>query len=108
MMIPAGMVKLDEPDVALGQAPGQQAVRREGSGLARIGAVKLEDMLRLFRQVGHFGNRRLHPVGHLVLSDAGIDFGIERRPRVRSGAARASRSSIFLRPAAEMPGGFSR
>ncbi len=33
MMIPAGMVKLDEPDIALGEAPGQQTVRREGSGL---------------------------------------------------------------------------
>src|SRR5271157_1007921 len=40
VMIPAGMVKLDEPDVALGQPPGQQAVGRERSRLPRIGAVE--------------------------------------------------------------------
>src|SRR5271157_5255514 len=31
VMIPAGKVKLDEPDVALGQAPGQQAVGRRSA-----------------------------------------------------------------------------
>ena len=30
-------------------------------------------------EVGHFRHRGLHPVGHLVLGDPGVDLRVERR-----------------------------
>ena len=47
VVVPAGMIELDEPDAALGQPPGQQAVGRERARLAGVGAVKLEDVFGL-------------------------------------------------------------
>ncbi len=79
VMVPAGMIELDEPDVALGQAAGQQAVGGERPRLPRIGAVELEDVVGLIRDPRHLGDGGLHPVGHLVLGDPGLDRRVERR-----------------------------
>ena len=45
VLVPAAMVKLDEAHVALEQAARQQAVRGIGAGLARVGAVQVENVL---------------------------------------------------------------
>ncbi len=76
-MVPAGVIELDETHVALGQAPGEQAVGREGAGLGGLRTVQIEDALRFLRDVGHFRHARLHAIGHLVLGDARFDFGVE-------------------------------
>ena len=107
-MVPAGMIELDEPDVALGQAAGQQAVGREGPRLAGVGAVEVEDVVGLLREVGHFRDRGLHPVGHLVLGDPGVDRRVERWSSYSIWWSSRRRSSILRRPAAEIPAGLSR
>ena len=46
MLVPAAVEELDEPDAALGQPAGQQAVGGEACpGLRDVGAVQLEDVL---------------------------------------------------------------
>ena len=44
--------------------------------IASIFAVVLEDVLRLSRQIGRLGNRRLHAVRQFILSNAGFDLGV--------------------------------
>ncbi len=76
-MVPAALEDLHEAHVPLGQAPGQEAIGGEGAGNVHVGAVQVEDVLGLARRnVGQLGHRGLHPVGHLVLRDAGVDFRI--------------------------------
>src|SRR5262245_55726123 len=50
VLVPAAMVELNESNVALGEPPREQAIRRIGSGLAGIRTVKLKDVIGLFRQ----------------------------------------------------------
>ena len=42
MLVPAAMEQLHEPDVALEQAAGEEAIRRIAAGLAHLGAVGLD------------------------------------------------------------------
>ena len=76
MLIPALVIELDEAHVALGEAPGQQAVGGVGPRLARLLTVELEDAVGLGLQVHRVRHRRLHAIGHLVLGDARVDLGI--------------------------------
>ena len=76
VLVPAHVIKLDEPHAALGQAAGQQAVGGVAAGLLNVGAVEVEDRLRLVREVGQLGNRRLHAIAQLVLGDPGDDLGV--------------------------------
>jgi hypothetical protein len=46
VVIPALVIKLDETDIALSQAPREQTVRGKRAGLARIRAVKGKRGLR--------------------------------------------------------------
>ena len=75
VVVPVAVIELDEPDAALGQAAGQQAVRGEGA-VAPLGAVEVEDVLRLVRDVHQLGDARLHPEGRLVGADPGGDLGV--------------------------------
>ena len=45
-------------------------------GLRDVGAVQVEDVLRLLREIEQIGHRRLHAERHLVLRDAGFDLRI--------------------------------
>src|SRR5215471_9580106 len=47
MLIPASMIKLNEANASFGQAAREQTVGGVRSGLARFGAVHLEDAVRL-------------------------------------------------------------
>ena len=77
VLIPAGVVELDETHAALGKAAGEQAVRGEGAGILCIRAVELLDRLRLTADVGDLRHAGLHPESHLVLGNTGFDLGIE-------------------------------
>jgi hypothetical protein len=79
VLVPAAVIELDEPDVALGQPTGQQAIRSVSTGLPRVRPVHLESGVRLLRQVHQVGNGRLHPVGHLVLRDPRLDLRVAVR-----------------------------
>jgi len=74
--VPPDMEKLDEPHVPLGQTARHQAVAGVASGSVDIRAVHIEDMRRLFGDVGQIRHGRLHAVGHLVLGDAGVDLRV--------------------------------
>ena len=75
-MVPGAMVQLDEADPALGEAPGHETVRSERPALFRIWPIELERALGLFRQIGQFGYRGLHPERHFVLRDPCVDLGV--------------------------------
>ena len=75
--VPALMVELDELAAAFGEAPGLQAVCGVGAGLLCFFAVEVPGGLWFVRHVGGLGNAGLHAIGHFVLRDAGLDFGIE-------------------------------
>jgi len=76
VLIPALVVELDEFDPTLGQAAGEEAVGGEGAGRARIFTVKVEDVFGFGGEVVDLGDGGLHPVGHLVLGDAGVDLPV--------------------------------
>ena len=75
MVVPVLVIQLNEPHAALGQAPGQQAVRGEGA-VAGLAAVQIQDVLGLLAGVHQIGNAGLHLEGHLVLRDPRGDFRI--------------------------------
>ena len=76
VLIPAGMVKLDEPHAALSQSPRLQAVGGEGAWFFHVVAVHLEHLLRFAGDVGDFRDGGLHAERHLVLRDARLDLGV--------------------------------
>src|SRR5690606_12940601 len=78
VMVPILVIELDESNAALREPPREDAVRRERAGLARVGAVLLEHMIRLAREIGGLGDRRLHSERELVLSDPRLDRRIRR------------------------------
>ena len=68
----------DEPDAALQQPPGQQAVAAE-AGEDRVGIVEAVECARgraLARQVADLRGAELHPGGQLVGGDPRGEFGI--------------------------------
>ncbi len=68
--VPAPVEKVDEAGALLDEAAGEQAVVGEG-GLAGFGAVGFEGFGIFLGDVHHAGDAGLHPVGQLVLGDAG-------------------------------------
>ena len=77
VVVPVAVVELDEPDPALGQPAGQQAIGRERA-VAALGAVEVEHVPRLAREVHQLGDAGLHPEGGLVAADPGGDLGVGR------------------------------
>ena len=68
---------MDEADAALGHASGEEAVAGERTGLFRFRPIKLFVLSLVFiPQVGEFGNRGLHPEGHLLLGDGRFNFRV--------------------------------
>ena len=65
VVVPVGVVELDEPDASFDQTARQQAVvgKRAAAGL---GSIELEGFFAFAREVHKFRSARLHPVSHLV------------------------------------------
>ena len=76
MLVPAHVEELDEAHAALDQPAGQQAVAGVGARLANVGAVQIQNVLGLVRDIGQLGHGRLHAKGQLVLGDARLNFGV--------------------------------
>ena len=77
---PAG-VDLDEPDAALDEPAGEQALAAEvrRAGLRRaFDAVHFEGFLRLLGEIDGLGGVLLHLVREFVAGDAGHEFGVVR------------------------------
>ena len=75
--IPALVIELDKLDPAFGEAAGFETIGGVSAGLLCFFAVKVPGRLGFVRGIDDFGHAGLHAVGHLVLRDAGFDFGIE-------------------------------
>ena len=75
VLVPGFVEELHEAHAALDQPAGQQAVVGERR-LARLGAVHLEHVLRLLRDVHQLRRAGLHAERHLERVDARGDFGI--------------------------------
>ena len=75
VLVPRLVEQLDEPDAPLDQPAGEQAVVGERR-LAWLGAVHVEDVLRLLGDVHELRGARLHPERHLERVDAGGDLGV--------------------------------
>src|ERR1043166_8281531 len=80
MMVPTGMIELNEADVALAQTPSEQTIRGKSTGLLRLWPVERQDTRRLLGNVHYFRDAGLHTVSHLVLRDAGVDFRVAEIP----------------------------
>ena len=76
VMIPAHVEELDAAHIALGETACEQAVCGEGAGLFDIGAVAVENVLRLFGGVREIGDAHLHTKCHFILGDTSGGFGI--------------------------------
>ena len=75
MVIPALVEELYESHPALSEASGQEAVVGE-TGLAWFRAIHLVHILGLARDIHQLRHRGLHAVGHLILTDPGLDLRI--------------------------------
>ena len=75
---------MDEAHAALGHAACEQAVPRERAASLHVGAVHVEDVPRLAREIGQLRHAGLHAIGHLVLGDARLDFGVAQLAVVQS------------------------
>ena len=73
--------------------------------LARLGAVHVERLLRLLREVHQLRRARLHPVGHLVRVDARRDLRVADRVRAASRSACGSRRASRAASSASTPAG---
>ncbi len=76
VLIPAAMIELNEADTTFGQPASHKTIGSVGAGLLGIGAVEFERAFGFFGKIGQFRHGGLHAEGHLILRDAGADFGI--------------------------------
>src|SRR5688572_5785266 len=76
VLVPTAMIKLDESHAALSHAARQQTIVGERAGLLHVRTVGIQDVLGLVGDIRQLGHRRLHAIGHFVLGDARVDFGI--------------------------------
>ena len=74
----AAVTNLDEPNAALGEAPGQQELPPEVVGLLLADAVKRQDFVRLGRKIDQLRGGELHSRGQLVRLGPGRNVGIDR------------------------------
>ena len=106
VVVPAGVVDLDESDAAFGQATGQQAVVGEGRlAVAGLGPVQRQGVRALLREVHEFGGAALHAEGHLVGRDAGVDLPDRQARRGVAGLSEPIKSSVSRWTRASIPGG---
>ena len=75
VVVPVGVIKLDESDAPFDQPARQQAIPGE-RGLADLGAVLRQRFLVLLRQVHEFRRGRLHLERGLVGGDPRGDLGV--------------------------------
>ena len=76
MLIPAPMENLHRPHPPLHQPAGQQQAVRERPRLLYVVAIHLQRRGGFAGKIGQLRHARLHPEGHLILRDTGLDLGI--------------------------------
>ena len=76
VLIPAGMHQLYKSHTSLEQPSGDEAVVGEAAFGVHVGSVAIEYVLWFIRKIDEFWHTGLHPIGHLILCDAGVDLRI--------------------------------
>jgi hypothetical protein len=76
VLIPTHVEELHEADIPLCESPCQQAVGGVTAGAPYIRTIEVENMQRLFFNIGQIGNAGLHAEGHFILGDTGLNLGI--------------------------------
>ena len=76
MLVPTGVHELHKAGAAFDEATGDEAVAGEGSGFIDCGTILLKGGFAFGGNVGELGHAGLHAIGHLVLRNAGGDFGV--------------------------------
>ena len=75
VMVPSSVIELNKTNTAFHQTSRQQTIVGKGS-LARLSAIHLVNVFRLFGNLHQFGNARLHTIGHFIGSNARRYFRI--------------------------------
>ena len=75
MAVPIGVIELDETGAALDEAAGEETVAGEGR-FVFLDAVEFERGLGFAAEIDEFRGAGLHPTGHLVGGDAGVNLGV--------------------------------
>jgi hypothetical protein len=76
VMVPVVVIDLDKANTPFHQPSCRESSMCESSRFLDVGPVHRQNLFWLSAQIGEFGDARLHPVGHLILSHAGLGFGI--------------------------------
>lgn len=79
MVIPVGVVELDESDTSFDESACEEAVSSEAGFLGVSNSVHFEGCRSFAGRVHKFGGAGLHPPGHFAGADACGDFGISGR-----------------------------
>ena len=79
MLIPSLVEELHEAHAFLDESAGLQAVGGERARRLHALAIHREGRGGFLREIGDLGDARLHAVGHLRLSEAGVHFRVELR-----------------------------
>ena len=108
VVVPVGVVELDEAHAALDQPAGQQAVVRERRACpARRRTARASLRLSFERSISS-GRAGLHAVGHLVGGDARGDLRVAGLVEPWPGSGRGSRRASAAGRARVTPGGLDR
>ncbi len=107
VVVPALVIEVDEPDPALDQAAGEQAVVGERR-LARLGPVEVEGLLASRPRGPSARGAGLHPVGQLVGGDPGLDLGVADGVEVAAVEPPDEVDRVALEPGVDARAGWRR
>ena len=106
VVVPALVEELHEAHAFLDKSAGLEAVRGERTRCLHAVAIHREGRWRFLGKVGHLRHAGLHPVGHLSLRKARVDFriefgvalvGVELAERVEHATAGVGRDAFRVR-----------
>ncbi len=83
VMIPVGVIELDEAHTTFDETPRQKTVVRKAA-LAWFGSIHGQRFFGFFTEIDQFGSAGLHTISHLVGFDARLDLGIAGRFRLQA------------------------
>ena len=76
MLVPALVEELDKANASFRHPPCQKAIVGETARLLGVRPVQAGDVILFARQIHQVGHGRLHSIGHLILGNARLGFGI--------------------------------
>src|SRR5437879_2476882 len=83
MMIPARVIKLNEPHVAFCHAPSEQTIGGKRSGVFGFITIKFKCAIRFLGKIHDLRHAGLHTVSHFILRDTLVDSPITQIPSLQ-------------------------